>query len=176
MNPFSCIHSLPKTALNSILQFCLFWMLYKWNPIGCSLGIINLKFIYDVCISSLFFLILGSVTWRASPVAQQVKNPSAMQDTLVRFLGQKVPLEKDWLPTPVFLGFPGGSDVKNLLAMWEARVQSLGWEDPLEEGMTTHSSILCWWIPMDRRAWWATIRGVAKSPTQVSDFHFHSIR
>ena len=26
-------------------------------------------------------------------------------------------------------------------------------EDPLEEGMTTHSSILAWRIPMDRGAW-----------------------
>ena len=29
----------------------------------------------------------------------------------------------------------------------EARVQSPGWEDPLEEGMTTHSSIVAWRIP-----------------------------
>ena len=28
--------------------------------------------------------------------------------------------------------------------MW---VRSLGWEDPLEEGITTHSSILAWRIP-----------------------------
>ena len=34
----------------------------------------------------------------------------------------------------------------------ETQVQSLGWEDPLEEGMTTHSSILAWRIPMDREA------------------------
>ena len=27
------------------------------------------------------------------------------------------------------------------------QVQSLGWEDPLEEGMSTHSSILAWKIP-----------------------------
>ena len=33
--------------------------------------------------------------------------------------------------------------------MWETWVQSLGWEDPLEEGMTTHSSILAWRIPME---------------------------
>ena len=26
-------------------------------------------------------------------------------------------------------------------------VVSLGWEDPLQEGMTTHSSILAWRIP-----------------------------
>ena len=32
--------------------------------------------------------------------------------------------------------------VKNLPAMQETRVQSLGKEDPLEEGMSTHSSIL----------------------------------
>ena len=37
--------------------------------------------------------------------------------------------------------------VKNRLSMQEMRVQSLAWEDPLEEGMTTHSSILAWRIP-----------------------------
>ena len=31
---------------------------------------------------------------------------------------------------------------KNLPAMWETWVRSLGWEDPLENGKTTHSSIL----------------------------------
>ena len=30
--------------------------------------------------------------------------------------------------------------------MWESWVQSLAWEDPLEEGVTTHSSILAWRI------------------------------
>ena len=35
-----------------------------------------------------------------------------MQETLVRFLGWEDPLEKDRLPTPVFMGFPGGSDGK----------------------------------------------------------------
>ena len=32
----------------------------------------------------------------------------------------------------------------------ETWVQSLGQEDPLEEGMTTHSSILAWEIPWQR--------------------------
>ena len=39
----------------------------------------------------------------ASLMAQLIKNLSAMQETLVQFLGQKDPLEKG---TPVFLGFP----------------------------------------------------------------------
>jgi len=42
---------------------------------------------------------------------------------------------------------------------------SLGQEDPQEEGMATHSSILAWRIPMDRRAWQATVHRVAKSWT-----------
>ena len=42
--------------------------------------------------------------------------------------------------------------VKNLPAMWETWVQSLGWEDPTEEGMTIHSNILAWRIPIDRGA------------------------
>ena len=44
-------------------------------------------------------------------------------------------------------GFPGGLGVKNLPAMQETQVQSLGWKEPLEEGMSTHSSILAWRIP-----------------------------
>ena len=37
--------------------------------------------------------------------------------------------------------------VKNLPAMRETQVGFLGGEDPLEEGMSTHSSILAWEIP-----------------------------
>ena len=49
-----------------------------------------------------------------------------------------------------------------------AKVQSLGGEDPLEEEMATYSNILGWRISMDRRAWQATVHGVAKSRTQLS--------
>ena len=40
---------------------------------------------------------------------QLVKNPPAMQETLVQFLGWEDPLEKDRLPTPVFLAIPSSS-------------------------------------------------------------------
>ena len=50
----------------------------------------------------------------ASLVAQLVKNPSALQETPVQFLGREVPL----LPTPVFSGFPEVAQmVKNPPAM-----------------------------------------------------------
>ena len=41
----------------------------------------------------------------ASLVAQLVKNPSAMQETWVRFLGWEASLRMERLPTPVF--WPG---------------------------------------------------------------------
>ena len=45
--------------------------------------------------------------------------------------------------------------------------------------MATHSSTLAWKNPMDRGAWWATVHGVAKSQTQLSNltftFHFHAL-
>ena len=69
------------------------------------------------------------------------------------------------------MGFPGGSDSKESAC----HAGDLGFIPVLEtspgggEGMTTHSSILPWRIPMDRGAWWATIHGVAKSRTRLSD-------
>ena len=48
-------------------------------------------------------------------------------------------------------------------------VQSLHQEDPLEEGTVTHSSILASRIPMDREAWQATVHGVKKSQTRLSE-------
>ena len=73
----------------------------------------------------------------------------------------------DRLPTPVFLGFPGGSDGKESAC----NVGDLGLEGLLEEGMANYSSIRAWRIPMDRGASWATVQGVAKSRTRLSNFH-----
>ena len=59
--------------------------------------------------------------------------------------------------------------VKNLPAMQETWVQSLGWEDPLEEGMTTHSSILAWEIPWTEDPGRAQSMGVSNSRTRLSN-------
>ena len=39
--------------------------------------------------------------------------------------------------------------------------------------MATHSSILAWENSMDRGDWWATVHGVIRSWTRLSDYHFH---
>ena len=62
-----------------------------------------------------------------------------------------------------------GQLVKNPPAMQETSIGSLIWEDALEEGMATHFSILAWRILMDIGAWWATVQGVPKSQTRLSD-------
>ena len=53
--------------------------------------------------------------------------------------------------------------------MQETRVQFLGLEDPMEKEMATHSRILAWRIPMDRAACWATVHGVEKNQTHLSE-------
>ena len=53
--------------------------------------------------------------------------------------------------------------------MQDTQVRSLVQEDPLEKEMVTHSSILAWELPWTRGAWWATVHGVAKSQTRLSD-------
>ena len=58
---------------------------------------------------------------------------------------------------------------KNLPARQETWVRYLGQEDHLEKGKATHSSILAWTITWTN----CTVHGVAKSRTQLSDFHFH---
>ena len=68
--------------------------------------------------------------------------------------------------------------VKHLSTMRETQVRSLGWEDPLEKEMAIHSRIIAWKNPMDRGAWQATVHGVTKSRTGLSNFtslHFNQL-
>ena len=58
----------------------------------------------------------------ASLVAQQVKNLPAMWETSVRLLDREDPLGRVRLQSPVFLGFPGGSNGKELTSMRETWV------------------------------------------------------
>ena len=117
-----------------------------------------------------FVLHLQSPNDGASLVDQLVKNPSAMQETPVRFLSQEdspgegigYPFQYSWASLVALM-------VKNLPARWETWIQSLVWEDPLEEGLATHSSIVAWRIPMDRGTWQTIVHGVAKSQKQLSD-------
>ena len=62
--------------------------------------------------------------------------------------------------------------VKRLSTMQETRVQSLGWEDSPGEGNGNPLQSYCLENPMDRGAWKATVHGVAKSWTRLSDFTF----
>ena len=59
--------------------------------------------------------------------------------------------------------------VKRLSTMQETRVQSLGWE-----GNGSPLQGYCLENPMDGGAWQATVHGVAKSRTRLSDFTFIS--
>ena len=96
---------------------------------------------FNSCLPGPFF---NEFSWHwASLIAQLVKNPPAMQETLVPIPGLRrspgegigYPLQYSWASLVV-------QWVKNPSTIREIWVRSLGWEDPLEKGKTTHSSIL----------------------------------
>ena len=99
-----------------------------------------------------------------------------MQEMPVWFLRQEDPLEKGKLPTPVFLGFPGGTDGGKESACNAGDlglIPELGWSpgerngNPLQHSRLENS--------MDRAAWQVTVHGVAKSQTWLSGFHFEQV-
>ena len=59
--------------------------------------------------------------------------------------------------------------VKHLPAMQETQVRSLGREDPLEKEMATPLQYPYLENSIDGGAWRATVRGVTKSWTRLSD-------
>ena len=99
-----------------------------------------------------------------------VKNPPAMQETLVQSLGQgRFTEERIGYPLQYFWASLVAQLVKNLPAMYETWVQSLGWEDLLEKGKATHSSILGWRIPR-------TLQSMGlQSRTRLSNFHNYTL-
>ena len=96
-----------------------------------------------------------------------------MQETPVQFLGQEDPLEKEGISYPLQYSWASliAQTAKNLPAMWETWVRSLGWEDPLEKGKASPLQYSGLKNSMD-----CIVRGVAKSWTRLSDFHFHFIK
>ena len=100
---------------------------------------------------------------RASLIAQLVKNRPAMQETLVRFLGQKIHWRRDRLPIPVFLGFPSGSAGKE---SGLGSIPGLGRSPGEGKGYPLQYSGLENFMD-------CIVHRVTKSQTQLSDFHFH---
>ena len=147
-----------------------------------------------VAISRQHFAEFITISW----LAQTVKHLPAVRKTWVQSLGWEDPLEKEmathsstlawkvpWTEEPGGLQ-PMGSQrvghhwmsslslfmahmVKNLPAVQETWIPSLGREDPLEKGMASHSSILAWRISQTEEPAGATVHGLKKSQTWLSN-------
>ena len=78
-----------------------------------------------------------------------------------------------------FLGkdFPGGSDGKEFTCQcrrywrlgFDPWVRKISWRRKWQPNLNS-----CLGNPRDRRAWWATVHGVAKSPTQLKHPSMHA--
>ena len=98
-------------------------------------------------------------------MAQPVKNPPEMQETPDQFLGQEDSWRRDRLPTPVFLGFPGGSAGKESACSVGDPGSIPGLERFPAEGNGNPLQYSCLENPMDREAWWATVHRVSQLDT-----------
>ena len=95
------------------------------------------------------------------------------QETQIQSLGQEDPWRRKWHPTPASpAGFPSGSAGKEFVCQcrrhkrhrfspWVRKIPRGGNGNPLQSS--------CLENPMDRGAWQATVHGVAKSWTWLSD-------
>ena len=97
-----------------------------------------------------------------------MKNPPAVQETPVPFLGREDPLEKDRLPTPVFLGFPCGSAGKES----SCSVGDLGLIPGLGRSPGEGKGYSLQYSGLENYRD-HTVHGVIRSQTGLSDFHFH---
>ena len=70
------------------------------------------------------------------------------------------------------MGFPGGSEVKASACNVGDLGSIPGLGKSSGEGNGNPFQYSCLENPMDGGAWWATVHGVAKSQTQLSDFTF----
>ena len=102
----------------------------------------------------------------ASLTAQLVKNPPAMQETQMDSWVRKIRWRRDRLPTPVFLGFPGGStgEESACKAGDLGSISGLGRSPAEGKGYLLQYS--GWENSMDCR-----VHGITESWTRLSAFH-----
>ena len=104
------------------------------------------------------------------PDAQSAKNLPAMQETLFGSWVRKIPWRRDRLPTPVFLGFPGGSAGKESARNVRDRGLIPGFGRTPGEGKGYPLQYSGLGNSMDCR-----VHGVEKSWTSLNNVHFHFI-
>ena len=102
----------------------------------------------------------------SSLVAPLVKNPPAMQETLVRFLDQKIPCRRERLPSPVFSGFPSGSSGNKSTC----NARDLSSFPGLEKFPGKGNSYQLQYFGLEK-SMDCIVHGVTKSWTWLSNFH-----
>ena len=124
--------------------------------------------------SNTIFLILMIVLWllRVNSRSWWWTGRSGMLQFMgLKIVGHNWATELNW--TVVIWNFLGDSDSKDSVCNWEdlGLIPGLGRSPGEGNGYPIQYS--CLENPMDKGAWWATIHGVTKSQTRLSDFHFH---
>ena len=103
----------------------------------------------------------------ASLIAQLIKNPPAMQETPVPFLGWEDPLEKGWATHSSILGLPCGLAGKESTC----NVGGLGLIPGLGRSPGEGKGYPFWYFGLEN-SMDCIVHGVENTWTRLSDFHF----
>ena len=108
--------------------------------------------------------------------SEHIEIPEKSNNNMIKEIKVGTSLVIQWLRfhTPKALGFPGGSDGKASACNAGDRGLIPGSGRSPGEGNVNPLQYSCLENSMDRGAWWATVHGVAKSPTWVTSLSFFS--
>ena len=153
------------------------WPHISWHPLYISSQEILVQPDFRICLPLLcmdrWLSLDGFVSWFSALISQNPQRLNVTQRysgflsqqcwkgweaTVMCNPGWELLLESQWSSKRIVPLSPGRKLLK-LCSHWYI----------LERGMATHSSIPAWRIPIDRGVWHATVHGVAKSRTQLSN-------
>ena len=116
---------------------------------------------------------VGKISWRRKwqPTPVFLPGKTHGRRSLIGYSpqGHKGSDTTEWLH---FMGFSGGSDSKESACNVVNLGSVSGSGRSSGEGNGNLLQYSCLENPMDKKAWWATVHGVAKSRTQLSDFTY----
>ena len=121
-----------------------------------------------ICIYLSPFMNFCSIAWML--IAQFVKNPPAVQETLVNSWVGKIHWRRDWLPSLVCVGFPHGSAGKESTCS----AGELGSIPGLGRSPGKGTGYPLQYSGLENFMDYSIVHGVAKSQTLLSNVHFLS--
>ena len=161
-----------SASIRSILFLSFVVPIFVWNVPSVSLIFLRRSLVFSHSVVFLYFFALfieeGLVSLCASLVAQLVKKSLQCRRPWFDSWVGKICWRRERLPTPIFLGFPGGSVAKESTC----NVGDLGLIPALGRSPEERKGYPLQYSGLENSMDYI-VHGVTKNRTRLSDFHSH---